>query len=62
MAEIYDYEFIPMVPFMPKNPMYANAYVPYQINFKIVNPKEGMAMGTMFPDLFSPYKERGSLW
>ncbi|MFZ7133419.1 MAG: spore coat associated protein CotJA [Eubacteriales bacterium] len=61
MAEINDHEFIPMVPFMPKNPMYAHAYVPYQINFKIVDPNEAMEMGTIFPDLYSPWKE-GSLW
>lgn len=59
MAVINDLEFIPLVPFMPENPMYANAYVPYQIDFKIVEPKEALAMGTVFPELYSPYRERG---
>ena len=62
MTEVNTREFVPMVPFMPENPMYANAYVPYQIDFTIVEPKEAMSMGTIFPALYQPYKERGSLW
>ena len=61
MTDIADQEFTPMVPFMPKNPKYYHAYVPYQINFKVVSPNEGIKMGTMFPDLYSPWKER-PLW
>ncbi|MPW27131.1 spore coat associated protein CotJA [Alkalibaculum sp. M08DMB] len=62
MAEINDHEFIPMVPFMPKKPLYANAYVPYQIDFETYSPKEAMSKGTIFPALYSPYKERGLQW
>ena len=62
MAEIKDHEFMPIVPFMPTNPQYGNAYVPYQMDFDIVEPREAMEMGTVFPSLFSQYEEGESLW
>ncbi|MFZ7120740.1 MAG: spore coat associated protein CotJA [Eubacteriaceae bacterium] len=61
MSPEHDYEYKPMVPFMPEYPKYANAYVPYQINFKIADPVEAMQMGTAFPELYKPYKESDSL-
>lgn len=57
MAEINDHEFTPIVPFMPANPQLAEGYVPYQIDFNIVEPAEAMMRGTVFPSLFSEYKE-----
>lgn len=48
MAEINDHEFMPIVPFMPANPQYGNAYVPYQMDFDIVEPKEAMEMEQFF--------------
>ena len=62
MAEVNNHEFTPIVPFMPVNPQYGNAYVPYQIDFNIIEPKEAMERGTVFPSLFSRYEEGGPLW
>ena len=36
-------------------PRCANAYVPVQTFSTIYSPSEGLANGTMFPELFSPY-------
>jgi len=33
----------------------ANAYVPIQIYGPLYSPREGLAKGTIFPELYSPY-------
>lgn len=35
----------------------ARAYVPFQVMDKVYKPKEAMCKGTMFPELYMPYKE-----
>ena len=40
----------------PENPMYAQSYVPWQTMDKIFAPDVGLKMGTIFPELVSPYK------
>lgn len=48
--------FIPMVQYMPEDPMPGYAYVPYQINplyFNSLN--EAFVQGTIFPELVTPY-------
>lgn len=50
--------FIPMVPYMPVNPLPGYAYVPYQVNpyyFNSIN--EAFVNGTVFPELVTPYIE-----
>lgn len=39
----------------PANPMLAQSYVPVQIINKIFTPCVGLKMGTIFPELVSPY-------
>jgi len=39
----------------PENPMLAQSYVPIQIMDKIFKPNVGLKMGTIFPELVSPY-------
>jgi len=39
----------------PDNPMFAQSYVPIQQMKKIFNPEVGLRMGTIFPELVSPY-------
>lgn len=46
--------------FMPSNPMYANAYVPYQDADELFCPLEALENGTMFPELVSPYSKNQS--
>jgi hypothetical protein len=45
----------PDIPFMPKNPRYGFAYVPYQKLDKTFAPEEAMSHGTAFPELHHPY-------
>lgn len=45
----------------PKNPMFAQSYVPWQTMDKIFMPDVGLKMGTIFPELVSPYKPGQSL-
>jgi hypothetical protein len=50
--------FVPMVPYMPLDPIPGYAYVPYQINpmyFNNIN--EAFVHGTIFPELVTPYLE-----
>ncbi|MBU5675370.1 spore coat associated protein CotJA [Alkaliphilus sp. MSJ-5] len=48
------------VPFMPTNPLYAHAYVPYQ-SFTTTFPiGEALMKGTIFPELsnvYNPYED-----
>lgn len=39
----------------PENPMLAQSYVPYQYMDKTFKPNIGLKMGTIFPELVSPY-------
>lgn len=39
----------------PDNPMLAQSYVPYQYMDKTFKPCVGLKMGTIFPELVSPY-------
>jgi len=39
----------------PENPMYAQSYVPVQTMDKTFIPSVGLKMGTIFPELVSPY-------
>lgn len=45
----------------PENPMYAQSYVPWQTIDKTFVPDVGLRMGTLFPELVSPYKPGQSL-
>ena len=45
-----DYE-----PTFPSNPMLAQSYVPIQRMNKVFSPEVGLKMGTIFPELVSPY-------
>lgn len=40
---------------LPNNPMLAQSYVPYQQMDKTFKPSVGLKMGTIFPELVSPY-------
>ena len=42
------------IPFMPEEPMYANAYVPYQRMKTIYEPGKSLCRGTIFPELDLP--------
>jgi hypothetical protein len=35
----------------------ARAYVPFQIYSERLNPMEGLMKGTIFPELYFPYRE-----
>lgn len=39
----------------PENPMLAQSYVPYQYMNRTFKPNIGLKMGTIFPELVSPY-------
>lgn len=39
----------------PANPMFAQSYVPWQTMDKTFRPCVGLKMGTIFPELVSPY-------
>lgn len=39
----------------PTNPMYAQSYVPWQTMNNTFTPCVGLKMGTIFPELVSPY-------
>lgn len=50
--------FIPMIPYMPENPVPGYSYVPYQTNpiyFNNIN--EAFVQGTVYPELVTPYLE-----
>lgn len=39
----------------PSNPMFGQSYVPWQIMDKTYTPSVGLKMGTIFPELVTPY-------
>lgn len=45
----------------PENPMLGQSYVPYQYMDKTFKPAIGLKMGTIFPELVSPYKPGQSM-
>lgn len=50
------------VPFMPINPLYAHAYVPYQ-SFTTTFPiGEALMIGTIFPELSNVYNPHADYW
>lgn len=40
----------------PDNPMFGQSYVPIQRMNKVFTPEVGLRMGTIFPELVSPYE------
>ena len=40
----------------PENPMLGQSYVPFQFMDKTYKPEVGLKMGTIFPELVSPYE------
>jgi hypothetical protein len=48
--------FQPMGQQMPGNKELAHAYVPWQFYEKAFNPAEALKKGTLFPELYGPYK------
>ncbi len=52
----YNDHYIPMVPYMPEDPLPGYGYVPYQINpMYFNNISDAFFHGTMFPELTTPY-------
>ena len=45
----------------PQNPLLAQSYVPWQIMDKTFVPPVGLKMGTIFPEIVSPYMPGDSL-
>jgi hypothetical protein len=45
----------------PQNWMYGHSYVPHQRMNKVYTPEIGLKMGTIFPELVSPYCPNQSL-
>lgn len=45
----------------PSNPMYGQSYVPLQQMNEVFTPKVGLKMGTIFPELVSPYVPNQSI-
>ena len=53
--------FNDMTNVFPKNPMLAQSYVPWQVMDKSFMPPIGLKMGTIFPELVSPYMPGDSI-
>lgn len=45
------------IEFMPQNPRYAFAYVPYQKFENLYNTNDALWCGTLFKDLYMPFSE-----
>ena len=50
-----DSSFCRVPDFMPREPMFANSYVPYQTLDEIYCPDVALEQGTIFPELDMPY-------
>ena len=50
------------VPFMPIDPLYAHAYVPYQSAEMTFPISEALMKGTIFPELTNLYDPNGFNW
>jgi hypothetical protein len=56
--EIDNNNYIPLVPYMPEDPLVGYGYVPYQTNPDYFNNiAEAYNYGTIYPDLTTPYLE-----
>ena len=55
MADLCDCGFDDEQNIFPDNPMLAQSYVPFQTMNKTFIPSIGLKMGTIFPELVSPY-------
>lgn len=53
--KMYPYRSPMMQPLQPDSEL-ARAYVPFQIMGKIYSCKEALEKGTLFPELYKPYK------
>ncbi len=42
----------------PTHKRLARAYVPFQVYDRTYSPAEGLQKGTIFPELYMPYKKR----
>ena len=60
MSFLYNYRLNEKNVF-PKDPMFAQSYVPWQTMNKTFMPNDGLKMGTIFPELVSPYKPMQSV-
>jgi len=47
--------FEEMFNLFPENPMLGQSYVPWQVMEQTYRPEVGLRMGTIFPELVSPY-------
>ncbi|MDD3839716.1 MAG: spore coat associated protein CotJA [Clostridia bacterium] len=43
---------------MPSKFKLATAYIPFQYMCKLYSPMEGLMKGTIFPELYKPYKKK----
>jgi len=50
------------VPFMPVDPLYAHAYVPYQSFTNTLPIADALMKGTIFPELTTVYNPYEDLW
>jgi len=50
------------IPFMPVNPLYANAYVPYQTYTTAFPLGEALDKGSLFPELVGIYDPYADYW
>lgn len=50
-----DSSFCRVPDFMPRDPMLANSYVPYQTLEEVYCPDTALKQGTIFPELDMPY-------
>lgn len=55
MEDFCDCGFDEKNSFFPEKPMFAQSYVPIQTMDKVFIPSVGLKMGTIFPELVSPY-------
>ncbi|ABR49777.1 hypothetical protein Amet_3655 [Alkaliphilus metalliredigens QYMF] len=54
--------YIYPIPFMPRQVMLANAYIPYQSFVDAYSLSEALMKGTLFPELFQPYVPEDKHW
>lgn len=56
------YQGIYPIPFMPRHPKFAHAYVPYQTYMQAFPVSEALMKGTLFPELYHPYSKKDENW
>ena len=47
---------------IPASDEAGTGYVPFQIFKQVLSPKEGLAAGTIFPELIRPYYPKADYW